>query len=236
MKGLTAEDVWAMFAETDRRMKETDRRMKETDRRMKETDRQMKELSEKVFGEMSAKKLQEDEEYRKRMEKKAQDDEEFRKERQETERLVKELTKNVSGISDSNGAFAEDFFYNSLEKNMNFAGVHFDSISDEFGGKIKIDGTIVRDQFDIIMLNDEAIAIIEIKYKAESDYPKKMAEKKIKNFRLLFPYYAKYKIYLGLGSLSFGQKVIQEAKKYGVGLLKQRGETIEFKTDWVRAY
>jgi hypothetical protein len=175
IKGLTADDVWAMFAESDRKMQETDRKLKE-------------------------------------------------------------LGIHVSGISDSNGAFAEDFFYNSLEKNMNFAGVHFDSISDEFGGEIKINGTIVKDQFDIVMINDKTIAIIEIKYKAESDYPKKMAEKKIKNFRLLFPYYAKYKIYLGLGSLSFSQKVIQEAKKYGVGLLKQRGETIEFKTDWVKAH
>jgi hypothetical protein len=176
MKGLTAEDVWAMFAETDKRMKETDKQ-------------------------------------------------------------IKALQEELGGIGHSNGAFAEDFFYNSLEKNMNFAGVHFDSINDDFGGEIKLsDGTIIKDQFDIVMRNDKAIAIIEIKYKAESDYPKKMAEKKNKNFRLLFPYYAKYKIYLGLGSLSFNQRVIQEAKKYGIGLLKQRGETIEFKTDWVKVY
>ena len=155
----------------------------------------------------------------------------------ETDKQIKALKEELSGIGHSNGAFAEDFFYNSLEKNMNFAGVHFDSINDDFGGEIKLsDGTIVKDQFDIVMRNDKAIAIIEIKYKAESDYPKKMAEKKIRNFRLLFTYYAKYKIYLGLGSLSFNQRVIQEAKKYGIGLLKQRGETIEFKTDWVKAY
>jgi hypothetical protein len=42
-RGLTAEDIWAMFRETDRRMKETDRRMKETDQQMKETDRRIKE-------------------------------------------------------------------------------------------------------------------------------------------------------------------------------------------------
>lgn len=155
----------------------------------------------------------------------------------ETDRQIKALQEEIGGIGNSNGAFAEDFFYNSLEKSMSFAGVHFDCISDEFGGQIKnSDGTIVKDQFDIVMTNDKAVAIIEIKYKAESDYPKKMVEKKIRNFRLLFPYYAKYKIYLGLGSLSFNQRVIQEAKKYGIGLLKQRGETIEFKTEWVKAY
>jgi hypothetical protein len=36
--------------------------------------------------------------------------------------------------------------------------------------------------------------------------------------------------------LVFEKKVVQEAKKYGIGLLKQCGNAIEYKTDWVRAY
>jgi len=63
-KELTAEDVWAMFAEigktieelrkrnkeTSLQMQETDRRMQETDRRMQETDRMIKELSRRMGG------------------------------------------------------------------------------------------------------------------------------------------------------------------------------------------
>jgi hypothetical protein len=63
-----------------------------------------------------------------------------------------------------------------------------------------------------------------------------MANRKVSNFRVLFPYYENYKIYLGLGSLVFEENVVQESKKYGIGLLKQCGNTIEHKTDWVRAY
>ncbi len=155
----------------------------------------------------------------------------------ETDRKLKNLGINLSGISDSNGAFAEEIFYNSLEENMNFANVHFDSISKLFGGQIKTpDGTIIRDQFDIVMINDTSIALIEIKYKAQSDYPKKMVEKKIRNFKLLFPMYEKYNVYLGLGSLSFDDFVVKNAKELGVGLLKQSGNIIEYSTDWVRAY
>ncbi|MDR2049844.1 MAG: hypothetical protein LBP69_10355 [Treponema sp.] len=47
-RGLTFEDVWAMFQETDRRMKETDRKMQETDRELKETGRFIKELAAKT--------------------------------------------------------------------------------------------------------------------------------------------------------------------------------------------
>jgi len=205
---LTSEDVWAMFAETDRRMKETDRiikelsieaatQRKETERQMKETDRQMKE----------------------------------------TDRKLQALGINVTGISNSNGKFAEELFYDSLERSKTFAGVHFDEVSKEFRGTKRMPGgPMIQDQFDIVMLNDNAIAIIEIKFRAERDYLKEMAERKVSNFRALFPYYENYTIYLGLGSLIFEGNVMREAKKYGVGLLKQCGNAIEYKTDWVKAY
>ncbi len=48
-KALTAQDVWAMFAETDRKMQETDRRMQETDRKIKELGKQIGGLGDK-FG------------------------------------------------------------------------------------------------------------------------------------------------------------------------------------------
>jgi hypothetical protein len=50
-RGLTFEDVWAMFMETDRQMKEsreeTDRRFRETERIIRETDRTIEKLGEK---------------------------------------------------------------------------------------------------------------------------------------------------------------------------------------------
>jgi hypothetical protein len=58
-RGLTCEDVWAMFQETDRKMQETDRKMQENSREMKEmtakTDRQIREMTartDKQIGEL----------------------------------------------------------------------------------------------------------------------------------------------------------------------------------------
>jgi hypothetical protein len=45
--GLTFEDVWAMFQETDLKFQETDRQFKETALQFKETDRQFKETDRK---------------------------------------------------------------------------------------------------------------------------------------------------------------------------------------------
>jgi hypothetical protein len=208
---MTDQELKDLVASIAVENRETDRRMQETDRRMQETDRLFKEMRE---------------------ERKETD-----RQMKETDRKLKELGIHVSGISNSNGKFAEELFYDSLERSKTFAGVHFDEVSKVFRGTKRMPGGhIVQDQFDIVMLNDDAVAIIEVKYNAESDYPKEMADRKVNNFRVLFPYYENYKIYLGLGSLVFEEKVVQEAKKYGVGLLKQCGNAIEYKTDWVRVY
>ncbi|MDR2247835.1 MAG: hypothetical protein LBE17_14390 [Treponema sp.] len=47
-RGLTFEDVWLMFQETDRRIKETDRQIKKTDRQIKETDRKISKLGSRI--------------------------------------------------------------------------------------------------------------------------------------------------------------------------------------------
>jgi hypothetical protein len=211
-KDLTAADVWAMFAETDRKMQETDRIMQENARQMAESHRL---LSEKL----------------------AENDRILTEKFEKLGITVKDINSNVVGIGKSNGEYAEDYFYNSLKNKMEFAGVHFDDISTDFKLLRKTpDGRRIEDQFDIVMLNGEAAAIIEIKYKARKDDPKQIVSQKVSNFRFLFPDYAKLKIYLGLAAFTFEESAEKEAKELGIGLLRQVGETVEYETKWVRAY
>jgi hypothetical protein len=193
-KELTAADVWAMFAETDKQIKEGFAEV-----------RAIQEKTSKLIDEVGEKQ--------------------------------KENAKLIGGIGNSNGAFAENLFFHSLEKSKMFAGVHFDIVSKSFRCTLKMpDGKKLEDQFDIVMINDDAVAIIEVKYSSESEYAKKMVEKKVPNFKTLFPKYADYKIYLGMGALSFDEYTVNKAKEYGIGLLNISGDTVEYKTDWVRAY
>jgi len=174
-KELTAADVWAMFAETDKRMKETDKK-------------------------------------------------------------INAMQEQIGGISNSNGDFAEEFFFNSLEKTRTFAGIHFERIGNFKCQKTLPDNTEVKAQFDIVLYNGNSVALIEAKYKANLKDLKELVEKKVPNFRLLFPEYAKHKLYLGIGSLVLKDRVVQEAKKLGIGLMRQQGNAVEYKTDWVKAY
>jgi len=218
-KDLTAADVWAMFAETDRKIAENASQIAENDRQRADDRRFLTEnLAE------TRRVLQEND----------------RALTEKFEKLgitVKDINSNVVGIGDSNGEFAEEYFYSSLKRRMEFAGVHFDEIDKGFKLLKKMpNGERLKDQFDIVMLNDDAVAIIEVKYTARKGYPAIMVNQKVPNFRILFPDYASYKIYLGLGALSISDEVAEEAKKLGIGLLRQVGETVEYETKWVRAY
>jgi hypothetical protein len=87
-----------------------------------------------------------------------------------------------------------------------------------------------------VLYNGEAVGIIEIKYKAQTEDLEKMVEKKVSNFRALFPYYQDYKVYLGLGSMSFNDYVYKKARDLGIGLLKQTGQNVEAEPGYVKAY
>ena len=222
-KDLTAADVWAMFAETDRKMQENARQMAEN---RQETDRQREEDRRYLTENLAeTRRILQD------------NDRALTEKFEKLGITVKDINSNVVGIGKSNGEYAEDYFYNSLKNKMEFAGVHFDDISTDFKLLRKTtDGRRIEDQFDIVMLNGEAVAIIEIKYKARKDDPKQIVNQKVSNFRFLFPDYAKLKIYLGLAAFTFEESAEKEAKELGIGLLRQVGETVEYETKWVRAY
>jgi hypothetical protein len=165
-------------------------------------------------------------------------EEESRKGNEELRARIAATNDTVNGIGKSNGMFAEDIYYRTLWRKKEFAGIHFDDVTDKLRGIKKLpDGKRLQDQFDIVMLNDVAAALVEAKYRARKEDVATLVEKKVNNFKILFPDYKDLKIYLGLAALAFEDDVVAEARKYGVGLLQQVGETVEYAADWeVKAY
>ncbi|GHU60901.1 hypothetical protein FACS1894121_1660 [Bacteroidia bacterium] len=142
------------------------------------------------------------------------------------------LSKEIGGISNNNGYFAEEYFINALQKNKTFAGIRYDYVDPNM--KYRLGN--VQDEFDIVMFNGSSIAIIEVKYRVQLDFLTTLTTQKVQNFRTLFPAYAKHKIYLGIASMSFNKKVIMGAKKLGIGMLKPQGDTLECDTEHIKAY
>jgi len=145
--------------------------------------------------------------------------------------LFSNLKKEIGGISNSNGEFAEEYFENVFCKDMSFAGMHFH----EFLRRKKFDDRKRRDEFDIIMLNEKNVLIVETKYKAqESDINEII--KKAESFRYWYPEHKNHDIYFCLASLRFEDNIINRARKKGIAIAQQLGDKTVVNDKNLKAY
>jgi hypothetical protein len=141
----------------------------------------------------------------------------------ETEKFIKELSKNIGGVSNSNGAFTEEFFYNALKDTKKMGGIKFDAINKN----VNFSKKGINGEFDIVLINGDAIGLVETKYKVKKADLDDLITKKPTNFRLLFPEFKDYKFYLGIGGMSFESKKIEDqAHQAGIAILKQKGNVL----------
>jgi len=199
------ESVWAILQETAQMQKESradfDRRMKESEQARKESsadfDRRMKESS-------------------------ADFDRRMKESSADFDRRMKKLEELTGSWANNHGSFAEEYFFNSFENGKrNFFGEKFDEISK----KLRSHWQGMEDEYDIVLYNHTSVAIIEVKYKAhENDISKVL--KKAETFRILYPHYKDFKIYLGLASMSFNPELEQKCTEQGIAVIKQVGDTV----------
>ncbi|MDR0518104.1 MAG: hypothetical protein LBH25_13785 [Fibromonadaceae bacterium] len=206
-KELTAADVWAMFAEAKARTQEIERILKESGR---ETDRRMQE-TERILKESGR-------ETDRRM--------------QETDRMIKELSRRIGGIDENQGHHAEQFFQDVLRRKLEFGMVKYDEMIPNLAYRDKG----VKIEFDIALLNGNSIALIEVKNRIHPNFVKELAEERIEKFREYFLRYSDYSVYLGIAGFSFSDEVLEQASRYGIGIIKQVGEGVEIAANNLRAY
>jgi hypothetical protein len=202
----TFESVWAMLHETQRRQQETALQLKdlkdsqkETDRQLKETDRQLRESLKKS---------------------KAENDRQTEALREFLKQSKADPDAKIGKWSTNHGFYAEEYFINSFNRGQrNFFGEKFDRMINNAHG-IKIDA-----EYDILLLNGKSVAIVEVKFRAhENDIPDVI--NKAGSFRVNYPDFAGHRIYLGLASMSFYDRLEKECVKSGIAVIKQVGDTL----------
>ena len=190
-----------------------------------ETER--KELQTKWDTERKERQAQLDSERKERL---SEWEAEAKKRHAEYEKEIKNF-KDKSGVySESVGAFAEDYFYNSFEAGkLNFFGEKFEII------RKRVKGIKKDDEYDILLVNGRIIGIIEVKFKAhEKDIPN--TQKKAETFRENFPEYQNHKVYLALASMSFYPEVEELCKENGIAIIKQVGDTVVIYDEHLKVY
>jgi len=107
----------------------------------------------------------------------------------------------------------------SLIKDTHLGSLAFDDITKSMAkhrGKI-------QEEYDLFLTNGDAIAIIEVKYKAHIEDVTKL-ERKFNNFKKLFPIYQDYKLYGAMASFHFNQETRDELLKQGYFVVERSGD------------
>jgi hypothetical protein len=142
----------------------------------------------------------------------------------ETDRQISRLEKQTGGLSNNHGAFAEEYFINSIgQGEKRFFGEKFDTL---MRAVIMVDETNrMKGELDMLLVNGIAVAIIEVKFRAR-DKNVETKKKKIKIFRERFPLYKNHKVYVGLASMVFDEDIETKCIENGIAVIKQVGDTI----------
>ena len=145
---------------------------------------------------------------------------------------IEKVNKLVGNIGNNNGGMAEDFFYNGLCESMQIEDMTFDFIEKHVLRRNRG----VEDKFDIILSNSASIVIVEVKYRVRPDDVRKIHDKKIPNYRKLFPLSKDSKIYGAIAGLSILSGSRSLAEEFGFFILTQSGKGIKITSDALKVY
>ena len=202
----TPESVWAGFREVRELLKESEAKFY----------REMAASNAKFKEEMAASRA------------------DFEQRSADFDRRMKNLDEMIGGVSNSNGMFAEEFFFNALDTgNKNLFGEHFDACYSLVKRHNKEQG--YRSEHDILLVNGKAVAIIEVKYKARKSDIHNIINR-LPTFRALFPEHRDRQIFLGLAAMSFDRGIEEESARQGVAIVKQVGDTVVINDAHLKAF
>jgi hypothetical protein len=137
-------------------------------------------------------------------------------------RKIDRVGKIVGNVGKNQGAVTEEFFFNSLGENAHLGGIHFDNLM----ANIQMRQGKLEEEYDIVMMNGNAVGIVEVKYKAHEKDVNKL-ERKMTHFKKLFPVYKNFKLYGAIASFHFYDKAKQTALENGFFVLQRSGNVIQ---------
>ena len=158
---------------------------------------------------------------------------------EETARVVREVGKQLEDMGYGNGDEEEEYFQNAFTKNPTLNGEIFDTI--DFNVKPLSLDRQTDNEYDIVMLNEKSVAIIEIKCdfelrKSKLEENLKDTLHKLEKFKAFYPEYKNHKFYQGIASLSFTKSVENTLYKEGIAVIKQVGDKMVINSENLKVF
>jgi hypothetical protein len=232
-RGLTFEQVWAGIQELgkkydaifEREAKEREERQeREAKERQEREEREAKERQERE--EREAKERQEREERQKVVEERLKKLDAFV---EKTNRSVGEMNGKVGNLDHRFGELIEHLVAPGIAQRFNQLGYHFDDVTHPFSRKYKKNGIVIA-QVDVLLENQDARLIIEVKAKPNLDDIQKLLGK----MEIIRQYYCEQepvpphkKLIGALAGAIFPKNIKQFAIENGFYVITQSGDTVK---------
>jgi len=120
---------------------------------------------------------------------------------------------------------------------MMFAGIEFDYIDHGLIRTRKLpDGSKIKGEYDVLLYNGTSIGLIEVKQRVGKEALDRLVNVQLPRFRQVFPQYANFKMYLGLGGMSFEKGIAEKAQSMGIATLMLSGDAVDVNDKNVKAW
>ena len=198
---LTFQDVWRMFQENAQSFKETERLMKE---RTAETERLMKERTAET------ERLMKDR------------DAETALRFKETDRIVKNLSKNIGDLGNRLGEFVEHMVAPAVVRLFQAEGIEVHEVHPGLESKRNGEGI----EIDLLVVNDGTLVVVECKSKLTCAHVDEHLVR-MEKFKRLLPLYKNHKALGAVAAMVMIDSVKDYAHSQGLYVLCQSGDSVE---------
>jgi len=185
------------------------------------TDQELKDL----VASLAVESKKTDEQLRKTDKQLKKTDEQLKR----TDEKLNRVAKIIGSIGNNQGDVAEEYFINSLKEKLCIGSLNFDYLIPNY----IIAGKHIADEFDILLVNGESVAIVEVKYKVHPSDVEKLP-RKIANLKKL-PQYKGYKVYAGIAGFHIPSSAKKSAIEKGYFILQRKGDIVETYNNELRA-
>ena len=133
------------------------------------------------------------------------------------------MVKEIGGIGNSNGNVAEEFFINNFAATLQVGSVKYDFI--EPNKKREIGN--LKGEYDIVLINKDKIAVIEVKYKLKKKHVREFYNETLPKFKKIFFEYKDFIIHGAMASFAFEDGAKKLVASKGMHLFTQSDKNIK---------
>ncbi len=195
----------ARHAKAEESKRSLEKQIEKTDKQIEKTDKQIEETEKQV--------------------------KETEKQVKEASRIMHEVCKEIGGMGQTQGRVAEEFYHQALLEAPRLGDAEFGHVRSNVGAA-RPDGK--HAEYDLLLLNGEMVAVIEVKHKLRREDVEKMRDVTLPNFRSFLCEYNDKTLVPAVAGMTADQDAVALAHECGYAVLLPDGQKVRADVEHLR--